>query len=240
MSTARFDAPDTQTLPEPVEAPSGLPQFVPRLTDVLDWADLPVLKEPADWVALGHSGAADDSGAVAVASGIDSASVSPVGLSTDAAVSADAAPSHDFAQSEPLALDAVPDLSDPPQASDLVVDQPAQLAEPSWDVTESGESIGETAPRMEFSSAAHGLAAVLASSYEPQPIDEEAMTQRVLAGVQRQVDSMLEFRLREAMAPHLAEVTETLVQALRQELAATLQDVVMRAVAQEVSRTRPR
>ena len=51
---------------------------------------------------------------------------------------------------------------------------------------------------------------------------------------------MLEFRLREAMAPHLAEVAETLVQALRQELAATLQDVVMRAVAQEVSRTRPR
>jgi hypothetical protein len=98
-----------------------------------------------------------------------------------------------------------------------------------------------TEPADEFAAeASSGLAALLASPPELQGGDMESVRQRVLAGVQRQVDSLLEYRLREAMAPHLAAVAETLVQSLRQELAATLQDVVMRAVAQEVSRTRPR
>lgn len=69
---------------------------------------------------------------------------------------------------------------------------------------------------------------------------EAQITQRVMQDVQRQVDGMLEFRLREAMAPVLARHTDALVQELRQELSRTLRDVVARAVAQEMARLRQR
>ena len=71
-------------------------------------------------------------------------------------------------------------------------------------------------------------------------IDEGALTQRVMADVQRRIDSMLEFRLREAMAPVMARHTEALVRDLRDELASTMRDVVSRAVAQEVAKLRQR
>ena len=64
--------------------------------------------------------------------------------------------------------------------------------------------------------------------------------QRVHADLQRQIDGMLEYRLREAMAPVLARTTELLVRELRQELSKTMKDVVARAVAQEVARQRSR
>jgi hypothetical protein len=71
-------------------------------------------------------------------------------------------------------------------------------------------------------------------------IDEAQLAQRVLADVQKQIDSMLEFRLRESLAPILANAAETLVRELRQELSRTMTDVVARSVAQEVARQRPR
>lgn len=70
--------------------------------------------------------------------------------------------------------------------------------------------------------------------------DEAQMTQRVLVEVQRQIDGMLEYRLREALAPILARTSEALVRELRQELSKTMRDVVSRAVAQEVVRQRTR
>lgn len=78
----------------------------------------------------------------------------------------------------------------------------------------------------------------------PAPValsfDEAQMTQRVLTEVQRQIDGMLEYRLREALAPILARTSEALVRELRQELSKTMRDVVSRAVAQEVVRQRTR
>ncbi len=71
-------------------------------------------------------------------------------------------------------------------------------------------------------------------------IDEAQIVQRVHADLQRQIDGMLEYRLREAMAPVLARTTELLVRELRQELSKTMKDVVARAVAQEVARQRSR
>ena len=71
-------------------------------------------------------------------------------------------------------------------------------------------------------------------------ISEEQLTQRVLADLQRQIDLMLEQRIREAMAPALARLTDALVRDARAELASTLRDVVARAVAQELSRHRGR
>ncbi len=64
--------------------------------------------------------------------------------------------------------------------------------------------------------------------------------QRVLADVQRQIDLMLEVKLREALAPALTRATDALLREARTGLASTLRDVVSRAVAQEIARHRGR
>jgi hypothetical protein len=69
---------------------------------------------------------------------------------------------------------------------------------------------------------------------------EEQLIERVWADLQRQVDLMLEYRLRETLAPILSRATESVVRDTRQQLASTLRDVVARAVAQELSRHRGR
>jgi hypothetical protein len=72
------------------------------------------------------------------------------------------------------------------------------------------------------------------------PNVEEQLIERVLADLQRQVDLMLEYRLRETLAPILTRATESVVRDTRQQLASTLRDVVARAVAQELARHRGR
>jgi Arc/MetJ family transcription regulator len=71
------------------------------------------------------------------------------------------------------------------------------------------------------------------------PTDAE-LTEQVLAQVQRQLDLMIEYRMREALTPLLARATDSLVRDARNELASTLRDVVARAVAQELTRHRNR
>ena len=60
----------------------------------------------------------------------------------------------------------------------------------------------------------------------------------MLADLQRQLDLMLEVRLREALAPVLARAADTLIRDARKELTATLRDAVARSVAQELARRR--
>jgi len=74
----------------------------------------------------------------------------------------------------------------------------------------------------------------------PPQLGEQELVQRVLANVQRQVDAMLEQRMREALAPALARLTDALLREARTELASGLRDIVARAVAQELSRQRER
>ena len=85
---------------------------------------------------------------------------------------------------------------------------------------------------------------VLAEAVSPaalQPeVSEAQLAHRVLADVQKQVDGMLEFRLREALAPVLARHTEAIVRDLRDELSRTLKDVVARSVTQELAKLRQR
>jgi hypothetical protein len=69
-------------------------------------------------------------------------------------------------------------------------------------------------------------------------IDEETLVERVLADVSRQVELMLEYRLRETLTPVLARATDALVREARNELAQTLRDVIARSVAQELARHR--
>lgn len=71
-------------------------------------------------------------------------------------------------------------------------------------------------------------------------VDEEEIVQRVLTDLQRQIDLMLEIKLREALAPALTRATDALMREARNELASTLRDVVSRAVSQEIARHRGR
>ena len=76
---------------------------------------------------------------------------------------------------------------------------------------------------------------------QPSPgLDEDALVQRVLADLQRQIDLMLEVKLREVLTPALTRATDALMREARTELASTLRDIVSRAVAQEISRHRGR
>lgn len=95
--------------------------------------------------------------------------------------------------------------------------------------------------------ASQPVHATVSAPVTPQPIPldslpvlEGQLAQRVLNDVQRQIDSMLEFRLREALAPVLARHSEAIVRELKDELARTMRDVVARSVAQEVAKLRPR
>jgi len=73
----------------------------------------------------------------------------------------------------------------------------------------------------------------------PTP-SEVQLTQRVLADLQRQVELMLEVRLREALAPILARATDTLVRDARKELTAAMRDIVARSIARELGRREDR
>lgn len=72
----------------------------------------------------------------------------------------------------------------------------------------------------------------------PPAIDEAGVVDAVMAALQPRIDLMLEYRLREALAPLLARAADTIVADARQELAQTLRDVVARAVGQELARRR--
>ena len=102
----------------------------------------------------------------------------------------------------------------------------------------------ETAPSPLFDAAREASssmpAAVPAAPARIADIDEAQLAQRILADVQRQVDLMLEYRLREALLPALARATDALVKDARHELASTLKDVVQRAVSLEMAKHRTR
>lgn len=70
----------------------------------------------------------------------------------------------------------------------------------------------------------------------PPAIDETALTQRVLADLDKQLDLMFEHRLRETLAPVLARMTDALVREMRNQLALSLREMVARAVALELDR----
>lgn len=96
--------------------------------------------------------------------------------------------------------------------------------------------VATAAPPIE--AAAGGEVAAAPPSLAQPPIDEEKLVGEVLAELERHVDLMLEDRLREAIDTALARLADGLVRDLREELGATLRDVVARAVSQELARLR--
>ena len=71
-------------------------------------------------------------------------------------------------------------------------------------------------------------------------LSQDQVVQRVMTDVQRSIDSMLEFRLKQALEPVLARHAEAIARHLRDELSQTMRDVVTRAVAQELAKLRQR
>ena len=69
---------------------------------------------------------------------------------------------------------------------------------------------------------------------------EGELVEAVLTDLQRHADLLLEYRLREALAPTLARLSDTLIRDLQVELAATMRDVVEYAVSQQLARRRGR
>lgn len=75
----------------------------------------------------------------------------------------------------------------------------------------------------------------------PAPAAAEAeLVAAVMRELQPRIDLMFEYRLREALSPLLARLADAVLQDARGELAATLRDVVARAVAHEMARRRGR
>jgi hypothetical protein len=73
---------------------------------------------------------------------------------------------------------------------------------------------------------------------ELSPLDENAIAQRVMVDLQRQIDLMFEHRMRETLSPALARMTDMLLREVRGQLGSTLREMVERAVALELSRQR--
>ena len=97
-----------------------------------------------------------------------------------------------------------------------------------------GASVGESAV------ADPAMVATPADVPSSKLPSEAELIEQVLVQVQRQLDLMIEYRMREALTPLLARATDNLVRDARNELASTLRDVVARAVAQELTRHRNR
>ena len=74
----------------------------------------------------------------------------------------------------------------------------------------------------------------------PADLSHDQVVHRVMVDVQRRIDSMLEFRLREALAPILARHTDAMIREMRDELSDTMRDVVTRSVTQELAKLRQR
>jgi hypothetical protein len=112
-----------------------------------------------------------------------------------------------------------------------------EVVEPLYRVSQVAEPATPAAAQPE---AAEGRPDGPAPNAGPHGFDEAQLIERVLADLQRQVELMLEYRLREVLSPALTRATETLIREARVELASTLRDVVARAVAQELLRHRGR
>ena len=96
-------------------------------------------------------------------------------------------------------------------------------------------------PGTSGSESEEGASEHLATETVPLPeVDEAELVGQVLVDLLRHADLMLEYRLREAVEPALVRVADALVRDLRDELAATLRDIVARSVSQELARQRGR
>lgn len=139
---------------------------------------------------------------------------------------------------EGVALPAPPVAA--PQVAAPQVDRP-QVAAP---VAAASSAVAAPAPSPSPASVPAPAAAPVAAPAPAKPAApthaEVQLTQRVLADLQRQVELMLEVRLRETLAPILARASDALVRDARKELTAAMRDIVSRSIARELGKREDR
>lgn len=96
----------------------------------------------------------------------------------------------------------------------------------------------DAAPAARAAPASQAAQAAAAPLPALNALNEDQIVQRVLLDLQRQIDLMLEYRVREALRPALTRATDALVMEARNELASTLHSIVAKSVAQELARHR--
>ena len=132
----------------------------------------------------------------------------------------------------PSSLESIPTLTEvvswPEPAGDAAPDSAAAVA-PS-----AAASGGPDRAEQPDGPAAADQASAPAAA--PVPLDEKQFSQRLLAEVQRQVELMLEVRLRES--PVLSRAADAMVREARKELTSAMREVVSRAIAEESARRR--
>lgn len=69
-----------------------------------------------------------------------------------------------------------------------------------------------------------------------ETVSEDVLVQRVFEGLEGQIDLMFDHRMREAVVPALARAADSLMADLKEQLHATLHEMVSRAVAIELAR----
>ena len=136
-------------------------------------------------------------------------------------------------------LDAVLDLPSP--AESIPAASSAQMELPQWQPAVAPVAPpAQPEPPLAMAAEAVQTASVMPEPVEVTEVTESQLAHRVLSVVQKQVDGLIDFRLREALSPILQRHADALVRDLRDELKQTMQDVVNRAVAQEMAKVRQR
>ncbi len=111
--------------------------------------------------------------------------------------------------------------------------EPPQAAKPRTDVI-----AGEAAAPVVSTPAPVPLAA----PDLPQPSGElpshDELVRQIMGDIQRQIDAMLEVRMKETLAPAITRFTDALARDTRAELGGVLKDVVTRAVTQALTKHR--
>ena len=68
--------------------------------------------------------------------------------------------------------------------------------------------------------------------------DERHLKERILVDLQRQIDAVIEYRMREVLTPILTRATDSIVRDARAELSRSLRTWIDQSVAQELRRQR--
>ena len=81
-------------------------------------------------------------------------------------------------------------------------------------------------------------AAMPSSGHEAGLPDERQLKERILVDLQRQIDAVIEYRMREVLTPILTRATDSIVRDARAELSRSLRTWIDQSVAQELRRQR--
>jgi hypothetical protein len=119
-----------------------------------------------------------------------------------------------------------------------VVRMPEQAA--AVEATAVPQAAAPSAAPVTVQSAPQPQGATVPGATPSPALQEDELVERVLAELQRQLDLMLEVRMREVLTPVLTRTADAMLRDARNELASTLRDVVARVVSQELSRHRGR